>query len=217
MKFCVKTEICCCFCCRGSCDDIDWWAHLSSCPPKKPSGEVTFYARAQKMFIFFQLLYTVSRTAFLYRLWSVNLSVINTVFHNINMRNACVNKTQYMCKRLQFVSKWELNTRSASEKWFSLGLDALILPHREFELCVRTEESWPLSWTAKSRWAVRSLKMCFACLVTLKAISCHSYSVHWQRRIAPWQIVLATGPYMHWTLKLARVCLSWGSVHESSI
>lgn len=119
--------------------------------------------------------------------------------------NACMNKIQYMCKRLQFVSKWEFNTCSTLGKWFSLGLDALILPHREFELCVRTEESWPLSWTAKSRWAGRSLKMCFACLVTLKAISCHSYSVHWQRRIAPWQIALATGPYMHWTFKLA-----WG-------
>lgn len=75
--------------------------------------------------------------------------------------------------------------------------------HREFELSVRTEEFCPLSWAAKPRWAARSLKMCFACLVTLKAISCHSYSVHWQRKMAPWQIVLATGPYMHCTLKLA--------------
>lgn len=81
--------------------------------------------------------------------------------------------------------------------------------HREFELSVRTEESWPLGWAAKSRWAGRSLKMCFACLVTLKAISCHSYSVHWQRKMARWQIVLATGPYMHCTLRLAPglVCL----------
>lgn len=87
----------------------------------------------------------------------------------------------------------------------------------EFELCVRTEESWPLSWAAKSRWAGRSLKMCFACLVTLKAISCHSYSVHWQRRIAPWQIVLATGPYMYWTLKLAPGLYVCVCVHSSEV
>ncbi len=107
-------------------------------------------------------------------------------------------------------------------KWFSLSLDALILPHRELELCVRTEESWPLSWTAKSRWAGRSLKMCFACLVTLKAISCHSYSARWQRRIAPWQIVLATGPYIRWTFEVClslceRNPLQWSSVHGSSM
>lgn len=87
----------------------------------------------------------------------------------------------------------------------------------EFELCVRTEESWPLSWAAKSRWAGRGLKMCFACLVTLKAISCHSYSVHWQRKIAPWQMVLATGSYMYWTLMLAPGLYVCVCVHSSEV
>ncbi len=112
------------------------------------------------------------------------------------------------------------------EELFTLGFDALLLHHREFELCVRTEESWPLSSAAKSRWAAWSLKMCFACLVTLKATSCHSYSADWQRGIGPRQIVLATGPYMLWTLKLALAVsyfvrewnlLQGSSVHESSM
>lgn len=78
---------------------------------------------------------------------------------------------------------------------------SLSLPESEFELDARATESS----ATKSRWARRGLKMHFAFLVILKDFSCHSYSEHWQRRIAPWQIVLATGPYRHWTLKLA-----WG-------
>lgn len=54
-------------------------------------------------------------------------------------------------------AEYLLNSGGSVSLWFR-GSSSV---PREFELCVRTEESWPLSWAAKSRWAGRSLGRLF--------------------------------------------------------
>lgn len=57
-------------------------------------------------------------------------------------------------------------------------------------------------------------EMCCSCSVPLRAVSSRSVSVLTQKKSrACWQIVLASGPYMHWTLCWHKVCLSVSGIH----